>query len=107
MQLSPKRGILIVPTHRFANVREAAMGAADKSTFDPLDLEIIDRVYEAAWAKLIAHAPVKNGDDEASRQTNLRQRLFALSQPGRVGFDELYDHVLSSYDKPRTTPLTR
>jgi len=63
------------------------MGAADKSTFDPLDLEIIDRVYEAAWAKLIARAPVKDGDDEASRQKNLRQRLFALSQPGRVGFD--------------------
>ena len=33
--------IRVRPSHR-----EAAMGSADRSAFDALDLEIIDRVYE-------------------------------------------------------------
>ena len=82
------------------------MGFADKSSFDPLDLEIIDRVYEAAWARLLAQNPIEDENEEAARQKNLRQRLFALSHPGRVEFDALYDEVLSSYDKPKTITLT-
>ena len=80
------------------------MGASDKSSFDPLDLEIIDHVYEAAWLAFTARHPVSDGD-EADRQTNLRQRIFALAHPGRVDFDALYEKVLSSYDKPRFAPL--
>ena len=40
-------------------LRSAPMGS-DRSAFDPLDLEIIDRVYEAAWAALIARDPSDN-----------------------------------------------
>jgi hypothetical protein len=33
---------------------------AFKSVFDPLDLEIIDRVYEVAWAHIQARQPNRN-----------------------------------------------
>ncbi len=80
--------------------------AAHWCATDPLDLEIIDRVYGAAWAQLLARNPIQDEIEEAARQTNLRQRLFALSDPGRVDFDVLYGEVLSSYDKPKTITLT-
>ena len=37
------------------------MGSGDRSAFDPLDLEIIDHVYEAAWAKLLVRFSRPNG----------------------------------------------
>jgi hypothetical protein len=80
---------------------------SDRSAFDPLDLEIIDRVYEAAWAALIARDPSDNEEKDAARQKNLRQRLFALAQPGAIQFDALYELVTSSYDAPKVTPLVR
>ena len=79
----------------------------DRSAFDPLDLEIIDRVYEAAWAALLARDPAETGDQAAARQKNLRQRLIVLAKPGSVDFDALYEKVLSSYEAPKTTPLVR
>ena len=84
------------------------MGSSDRSAFDPLDLEIIDRVYEAAWAALLARDPVDTDDQEAARQKNLRQRLIVLAKPGSVDFDTLYEKVLSAYaPPPKTTPLVR
>lgn len=81
------------------------MSGDDKPSFDPLDLEIMDCVYEAAWTALAARCPVLDATDEAERQKNLRQRIFVLAQPGRVDFDALYEKALSSYDEPRLTPL--
>ena len=83
------------------------MGSTDRSAFDPLDLEIIDHVYEAAWAALLARDPVHTDAQEAARQKNLRQRLIVLAKPGSVDFDALYEKVLSTYDPPKTTPLVR
>jgi hypothetical protein len=74
------------------------MGSGDRSAFDPLDLEIIDHVYEAAWAKLLVRFPGLTVEDGAEKQSNLRKRLFALAQPGKVDFDTLYKLVVSSYD---------
>jgi hypothetical protein len=36
--------------------------------FDPLDLEIIDRVYEAAWAKIEAREPLRDIQRDSERQ---------------------------------------
>jgi hypothetical protein len=83
------------------------MGSADSSSFDPLDLEIIDCVYEAAWAQLLARFPALSAEEEAERQKNLRKRLFALAQPGAVDFDTLFVNVMASYDKPKVTLLVR
>jgi hypothetical protein len=51
------------------------MGSFKPSVFHPLDLEIMDRVYDAAWAQLEAREPFRNRqkDDE------LRNALWSLN----------------------------
>ncbi len=63
--------------------------------FDPLDLEIIDLVYEAACVHLASHHP---NHDLAQEEWELilRKRLFALAEPGRVDFDALWERALGS-----------
>ena len=63
--------------------------------FHPLDLEIMDRVYEAAWAQIEARDPFRDRNEDGKRQDALRKRLFALATPGPVDFDKLYDKVLA------------
>jgi len=79
----------------------------DRSAFDPLDLEIIDRIYEATWVAVLARNYSDSGATDAARQKNLRQRIFALVQAGGVQFDELYELVMSTYDSPKVMPLIR
>ena len=50
--------------------------------FDPLDLEIIDLVYEAASAQLAARHPPSNPDEESVRQEALKKLVFACAQSG-------------------------
>jgi hypothetical protein len=47
--------------------------------FDPLDLEIIDRVYEAAWAKLEACEPFRDRERDLERQEALRKQIMACA----------------------------
>jgi hypothetical protein len=74
------------------------MSAYGHPAFNPLDLEVIDRVYEAAWAQLLAMHLPRDEMEEIDRQKNLRKRLFALARPGKVEFDNLCDMV-------KVTPL--
>jgi hypothetical protein len=46
---------------------------AFKSGFDPLDLEIIDRVYEVAWAHIQASQPNRDTASDGLRQQTLRK----------------------------------
>jgi hypothetical protein len=46
--------------------------------FDPLDLEIIDLVYEAASAQLAARHPPSNPDEESVRQEALKKLVFRV-----------------------------
>jgi hypothetical protein len=39
--------------------------------FDPLDLEIIDRVCEAAWAQLEAHEPLREREQDEERKHSI------------------------------------
>lgn len=55
------------------------------SRLHPLDLETIDRVYEAAWAQIIARDPFRNTEKDSERQAALRKRLFALAGPSDRG----------------------
>ena len=64
--------------------------------FGPLDLEIIDRVYEAAWAQVEARDPFRDRGNDDEARSALRKRLFALATPGSVNFDPLCDKVLAS-----------
>ena len=57
--------------------------------FDPLDLEIIDRVYEGAWAKLEACEPFRDRERDLERQEALRKQM-ACATAGHVDFDDLW-----------------
>jgi len=50
--------------------------------FDPLDLEIIDRVYEAAWAQVEARDPSRDRQKDGERQDALKKSVFALAGSG-------------------------
>ncbi len=61
--------------------------------FDPLDLEIIDRVYEAAWARVEAKEPDRDRSRDDARKEALRQWVFALAEGHPVEFDALYERL--------------
>ena len=71
--------------------------------FDPLDLEIIDRVYEAAWAQIEAREIDRDTERDPERQQRLRERIFAVAGIGPVDFDALYERVLQT---PRPSEVT-
>ena len=76
--------------------------------FDPLDMEIIDLVYEVAWEQISAREPSKDAAEDEERQALLRKRVFALAGLGGVDFDVLLDRVLASLPKPlRPSPTDR
>src|SRR6187551_2254336 len=58
-------------------------------TFDPLDLEIIDRVYEAACARFEAGMPPSRPADELRK--SLRKRVMTCAASGNFDFDSLYE----------------
>jgi hypothetical protein len=64
--------------------------------FDPLDLEIIDRVYEAAWAQIEACEPRRDTEQDGDRQQALREHIFAVAGIGSVDFDALHERVLGT-----------
>ena len=65
-------------------------------SFKPLDLEILDRVYEAAWAALQARDPFRDTDKDGERQESLRKLVFDNTGTGRVDFDILCERVLAN-----------
>jgi hypothetical protein len=67
--------------------------------FGPLDLEIIDRVYEATWAQIEARYLYRDRGRDETRQKALRRWLFALAAGGPVEFDTLCDKVIASLPK--------
>jgi hypothetical protein len=70
--------------------------------FDPLDLEIIDRVYEAAWAKLEACEPFRDSERDLERQEALRKQIMACATHGHVDFDDLCEKVLATLPHPKS-----
>jgi hypothetical protein len=84
-----------------------SMGSLKKSlVFDPLDLEIIDLVYEVAWEQISAREPARDLAQDEERQASLRKQLFAVAGSGGVDFDTLFDRVLASLPKPLGSPPT-
>jgi hypothetical protein len=76
--------------------------------FDPLDMEIIDLVYEVAWEQIAAREPQRDTARDEERQTLLRKSVFTLAGDGGVDFDTLLDRVLASLPTPlRPTPADR
>jgi hypothetical protein len=61
--------------------------------YDPLDLEVLDRVYEAAWARFEAAEPGRDLAQDEQRQQALRQLVFALAGGHPVDFDALLEKL--------------
>ena len=70
-----------------------------KTVFDPLDLEIMDRVYEVAWAHAQAREPYGNTAVDGARQTALRRKILGVARiagPGHIDYDTLAEVVLAT-----------
>ena len=74
------------------------------SSVDPLDLEIIDRVYEAAWAHVEARDLSRARQKDGEWQKALKKLVFALAASGHVDFDSLLDNVLESVPELASYP---
>jgi hypothetical protein len=72
-----------------------------RQKFDPLDLEIVDRVYEVACAYIEARELYRDTDKDSEEEDVLRRRMFALAGVGQLDFDTLCDDVLASIDEYR------
>jgi hypothetical protein len=72
--------------------------------FGPLELEIIDLVYEAAWAQLEAREPLRDREKDGERQDALRKGIFAVAGTDRVDFDTLCNKVLEWATLPVESP---
>lgn len=76
-----------------AHEREAVMNAFSH-VFDPLDLEIIDRVYEAALAQLEAQRKPRDREVNERVKDGLRKRVMACADADQFDFDTLYERVV-------------
>ena len=77
---------------------EALVMGSFKRVFDPLDLEIIDRVYEVAWAHVQAHQPNRDTASDGKRQEALRKKIFGVARimgSGHIDFEPLTEVVLA------------
>ncbi len=67
-----------------------------RPAFEPSELDIIDRVFRAAWAQILARHPGRELENNSERQEALRKRLFILADRRPIEFDTLRDQVLVS-----------
>ena len=62
--------------------------------FDPLDLTIIDRVYETALAELEARNSPHDAERDKELKDALRKRVMICAGIGQFDFDTLYERVV-------------
>jgi hypothetical protein len=79
--------------------------------FDPLDLEVIDRVYRAAWARIEALEPLRDREGDTEREKKLRKLVFDFAHTSKIGdhvdFDELSEMVLEHMNSTWSGPLPK
>jgi hypothetical protein len=69
--------------------------------FDPLDLEMLDRVYALACLFIEARDLCGTRQKDVTEDAALRRLVFALAVTGPVDFDTLSDRVLASLATPQ------
>ena len=74
--------------------------------FNPLDLEIINRAYEAAWARVETDI-CRDTAKDVERKTVLRHWAFVLADTHPVNFDALSTQLKSMIPKPWITPTEK
>jgi hypothetical protein len=72
--------------------------------FNSQDLETIQWVYEAAWARIVLRDQSRDRVHDVELQEFLRKRVFAFAQSSPVDFDALYDRVVASIPQHWTPP---
>jgi hypothetical protein len=72
--------------------------------FNSQDLETIQWVYEAAWARVVLRDPSRDKMHDAELQAFLRRRIFAFAQCSPVDFDTLCDRVVASITQDWASP---
>jgi hypothetical protein len=88
--------------------REAKLGSCQKPrVYNPLDLEIIDYVYEVAWEQVKARDLFRDTSRDEERKLRLRRLIFVLAKPGKVDFDTLCDRVMANLTEPWAIPQPR
>jgi hypothetical protein len=68
-------------------------------------LEIIDRVYEVAWAQAQARQPHRDTVLDRERQEALRKKIFGVARilgSGHIDFDVLAEFVLATITERST-----
>lgn len=66
------------------------MHAHDGDAFDPVDLEVIEKVYWALCKEITA-------DAHDPRHDELRKRIFDFAKEGPLDYHRLHDKVIASY----------
>jgi hypothetical protein len=76
-------------------------------------LEVIDLVYEAAWAHIEAVDPFRDTDKDDERKDALRKLVMDKAGTDKVDFDTLSERVLGSipdimpaFTEPANSPAT-
>jgi hypothetical protein len=73
------------------------MGSIKQSgVSDPLDLEIIEQAYEAAWTAIALREPFRDTGQDNERKVFLRKRTLAVMRSGVTDPAALADKVLAS-----------
>ena len=72
-----------------------------RKAFDPLDLELVERVYDVACAYLAARSLYRDPKQDTDEEDALRKQVFALAGNGPLDFDTLCDKVLARMDQYR------
>jgi hypothetical protein len=67
--------------------------------FLPLDLQIVDMVYDAAWAHIVNNDPFRDTTRDGERKEALRKKVIALAQDS-ADFDTLLKAVMSNIAEP-------
>jgi hypothetical protein len=87
-----------------ATAREVMGSYKHPHAFRPIDLEIIDRVYEVAWETIKAQNLFRDTAEDEEQKQRLRRMLFIFAQPGKVDFDQLCDQVLTNLTEAWALP---
>jgi len=76
-----------------------------RQTFDPFDLELIDRVHAVACAYIEARDLYRDTEKDDEEQDALRKMMFTCAGTGQLEFDTLCDRVLAGMDDYRVIAL--
>jgi hypothetical protein len=74
---------------------------------DPLDLEILEWIFESAWTTVQVNDPFRDFGKDEELKTALRRKLFALACVGMDDPDMLRSRLVAGMVSPPLAALTQ